>query len=76
MNRLVRIGQRIRQRVGRRMLGVPPVPPSSKPALRIQQLERKVAEQEGRLDLCFIGSGLLVTGCLLVLHKEKKGLYG
>lgn len=75
MNRLARIGQR----VGRRALRVPPAPPApwSSPFVRIQKLERQLAEQEGRLDLLYlVGSGLLCTGCLLVLHKKKDRMYG
>jgi len=47
--------------------------PNESLAQRIQQLEKKVDEQEGRLDLlCFVGSGGVFAGSLfLVIRKES-----
>lgn len=44
--------------------------PNESLAQRIQQLEKKVDEQEGRLDLlCFVSSGVVVGSLFLVIRK-------
>jgi hypothetical protein len=50
-------------------------PPGSCPkeglAQRIQQLEKKVDEQEGRLDLlCFVGSGVVFASSLFLVIRK------